>query len=107
MITTMTPNPTDTSLVIAFARDVGLLYAALPLATLKVWVPPAGDFKYQFTAVDGREWKQKIVVSGGIVTMNFDVSSMFLVSEFSAGRAVRDTICLLLLSGVTFIEVTF
>ena len=72
------------------------LHTAVPVALLEVKQTAAGPpvvLSYEITAQDGREWKQSLTFD---VTedpgQTFDVSVPWRLSEFVAGRALRDEV---------------
>ena len=87
----------DGTTVQRFLAQVARLHATVPLASFEVkWKPAPDDFyAYEFTAQDGRAWKQKIRLVSEKAEMTFHVTDFWRVSEFMVNRDVRDTVILM------------
>lgn len=82
----------DTPVVIEIVKAARALHSVAPLGKVKLTKHGAGvqEFDYEFTALDGRTFKQILKIDSIDPLMNFDVTDMWRVSEFIAHRAVRD-----------------
>ena len=95
--------------VLKLVRQLGDLYAAVSLSEFKVDQDATDPtkFSYRMTAVDGRVWKQDLLVGVPDTAMTFDVPDSWTLSEFVPNRVVRDTVDVLLRqAGVTKIKCT-
>ena len=64
-------------------------------------------YNYSIKAADGREWHQKLYF-GTPVTMTFDITDQWALSESAAQQPIRDLLILLVQSyGMTAFKVTF
>ena len=88
----------DGTTVQRFLAQLARLHATVPLASFEVkWKPAPDDFYlYEFTAQDGREWKQKIRLVIDRAEMTFQVSDFWRASEFTVNRDVLDTVIMMI-----------
>ena len=99
--------PLASGLLIDFYKRLDYLDAAMALASFKTVLKSGSTFEYEFKTMDGREWKQEIIMDQpSDPLMTFDVDDAFRVSEFEPHRELRvQVITMIRVLSLTKIEV--
>ena len=95
------PLVSNDAKVLEFLTVLENLHQALPLKSfdLKQKGDPADNkYSYEFKTVDGRAWKQTLVVPPlpAVPSMSFDINNLFTQTEFGPHRSVRDVVIVLI-----------
>lgn len=88
------PLPAATNLLRQFEDACLALHAVVALQRFDVdrLEDQAGQYSYQFSTSDGREWNQVLRVEQDGTMMTFDVADWWRLSEFTPHRAIRELV---------------
>jgi hypothetical protein len=78
----------------ALMEALAALRAAIPLASLLIKQTAPEEYRYEFTSMTGKAWKQmlRVPADGSEASMTFDVEQYWKVSEFTPHREMRDAV---------------
>jgi hypothetical protein len=71
----------DNPWFLALVQNLRNFSAVVPMTSFLVEETDPGSFDYQFTAEDGREWKQVMKIDGADPEMNFAIDDFWKLSE--------------------------
>jgi hypothetical protein len=83
--------PANDPHLLSVLSSANAMHASVPLKQVKLAFDSGVQHTYRIEALDGRIWKQKLFFNvGAEVTMTFDVTHQWKMSEFVLQRDVRD-----------------
>jgi hypothetical protein len=97
------PTQEIARVVSQLATLLAAVHAAVPLANFlvkRLGNIDSDEFRYEFTAADGRQWKQKLRIPPppDEASMSFIVPQQWKLSEFAPHREVRDVVIALIVT---------